>query len=285
MKKNYNSVFSALNDGEIRVLEKEVPEFQPSNVEAIHRKFDQKTSQKVLSPKVIMKKLVIAASIMVLFISGVNLNTSFAEKMYSIPIVGEFARLVTIKQLTYSSDIHDIDIEVPRIIGIDDEALQEKINEMLEEKSLTLYEEAIEVTEENQGRQAVNQNYSIKRNDDQLLVFSVVTTEIRGSAKETVDFYNIDVRENQLLEIKNVFMESYDYVPVINGEIIRQMHLDEKYYVEKFKGIDDDTNFYLNDVGNLVIVFDEYEVAAGCYGMPEIEIDSKIFGDEMHGYE
>ena len=42
---------------------------------------------------------------------------------------------------------------------------------------------------------------------------------------------------------------------------------------ECFQKIDGDQNFYINDQDQLVIVFDEYEVAPGSMGMPEFVID------------
>lgn len=45
---------------------------------------------------------------------------------------------------------------------------------------------------------------------------------------------------------------------------------------ECFKEIDADQNFYINDQNQLVIVFDEYEVAPGSMGMPEFVLPTDI---------
>ena len=45
---------------------------------------------------------------------------------------------------------------------------------------------------------------------------------------------------------------------------------------ECFKSISSEQNFYINSQNQLVIVFDEYEVAPGSMGMPEFIIPTAI---------
>ena len=44
------------------------------------------------------------------------------------------------------------------------------------------------------------------------------------------------------------------------------------YWEEDFTGVTEDTKFYINEAGNPVIVFGEYEIAPGAAGQPEFEI-------------
>ena len=48
---------------------------------------------------------------------------------------------------------------------------------------------------------------------------------------------------------------------------------------EDFAGIDAEQNFYLDANGNLVLVFDEFAIAAGSMGMPEFTIEKNIYQD------
>ena len=43
-----------------------------------------------------------------------------------------------------------------------------------------------------------------------------------------------------------------------------------------FQSITEQTNFYFNESGELVIAFDEYEVAPGYMGAPEFVIPQKV---------
>ena len=44
-----------------------------------------------------------------------------------------------------------------------------------------------------------------------------------------------------------------------------------------FSKIDNNQNFYFSENGNIVIVFDKYEVGPGSSGAPEFEIDKSIY--------
>ena len=41
--------------------------------------------------------------------------------------------------------------------------------------------------------------------------------------------------------------------------------------------IEDNQNFYFSNKGNIVIVFDKYEVGPGATGTPEFEINKQIY--------
>lgn len=47
----------------------------------------------------------------------------------------------------------------------------------------------------------------------------------------------------------------------------------------EFHWIREDANFFFADNGNLVIRFDEYEVAPGAYGCPQFEIPREVYED------
>ena len=44
-----------------------------------------------------------------------------------------------------------------------------------------------------------------------------------------------------------------------------------------FKIIEDNQEFYFSEEGNIVIVFDKYEVAPGYMGAPEFEISKDVY--------
>ena len=48
---------------------------------------------------------------------------------------------------------------------------------------------------------------------------------------------------------------------------------------EEFASVKADSNFYWNQDGNMVIVFDKYEVGSGSMGTPEFVIDRDVIKD------
>ena len=49
----------------------------------------------------------------------------------------------------------------------------------------------------------------------------------------------------------------------------------------EFSVIRDDANFFFADNGNLVLRFDEYEVAPGAYGCPQFEIPKEVYKEYL----
>ncbi|MBD5469785.1 MAG: DUF3298 domain-containing protein [Lachnospiraceae bacterium] len=56
-------------------------------------------------------------------------------------------------------------------------------------------------------------------------------------------------------------------------------NLDSEFPEWDFQSINEDTTFYVNENGKLMIVFDEYEVAPGYMGSVEFEIPTEVVQD------
>ena len=116
---------------------------------------------------------------------------------------------------------------------------------------------------------------------------SVLETEASGY--EHNQFYTIDKQTGNVVTLPDLFAEGSDYLTVISENIKTQMReqmaadegviyfLDDEDMPEfNFQGITEQTNFYFNENGDLVIAFDEYEVAPGYMGAPEFVIPQEI---------
>ena len=116
---------------------------------------------------------------------------------------------------------------------------------------------------------------------------SVLETEASGY--EHNQFYTIDKQTGNVVTLPDLFAEGSDYLTVISENIKTQMReqmaadegviyfLDDEDMLEfNFQGITEQTNFYFNENGDLVIAFDEYEVAPGYMGAPEFVIPQEI---------
>lgn len=91
-----------------------------------------------------------------------------------------------------------------------------------------------------------------------------------------------------MVALKDLFEEGTDYQTLISENIKQQMKEqmeqdDSKfYYLDtdteewNFQEIAQDVDFYVNDSGRLVIVFDEYEVAPGYMGVVSFEIPADV---------
>ena len=296
----YNNLMSELDQENLNMIAKQLPDLTDKNLNNIKKKFRDKTmNKKGKFKKRIITGLSTAACICVAFIGVVNINTSFAAQLIDIPAIGTITKLVTIDKLALNDKYREINIEIPAIEGIEDAKAQEEINSILKQRGIAVYDKALENSDKLKDEsekagflssmpEIVNQSYTVIRNDEDILSFKVVTTKIRASGYETAHFYNVDLRNSKLLKLSDLFNKDYDYISVINNEIISKMKEaikkeDAGFFIEHFTTIDDNTNFYINEEGNLVIVFNEYEIAAGYMGMAEFIIDTSLFDNNISG--
>ena len=82
--------------------------------------------------------------------------------------------------------------------------------------------------------------------------------------------------KKQLMEI---LMKQYEKEQQVLRQMEEQMAQDESkaYFTDQFTAIDPEQNFYWNADGDLVLVFDEYSIAAGYMGMPEFVIPASVY--------
>ncbi|MCT4595467.1 MAG: DUF3298 and DUF4163 domain-containing protein [Anaeromicrobium sp.] len=296
--KKYNSLISDFDQENLDMIAKELPEFTNENLDNIKNKFKEKTMNKKNNlKKIILRSLATAACVCVSFVGLVNTNTTFAAQLLDIPVIGTITNFVTIDKLELYDKYREINIEIPVLEGLENTKTQEEINNILKERGIAVYDKALENAEKIKDEsekagfltsmpELVSQNYTLIRNDNEVLSFKVVTTEIKASGYERANFYNVDLKNCKLLNINDLFKENYDYISVINNEIISKMKEaiqkeDEAYFIEEFRTIDENTNFYIREEGKLVIVFNEYEIAAGYMGMPEFIIETSIFSNNI----
>ena len=169
----------------------------------------------------------------------------------------------------------------------------EDINQKIEEYIEAMREKFLwYVSRKYEGYVGMDIVYQIVHNDDRLLsVRFDATLNVGGSAQYSRSF-TLDKNTGKILELSSLFLPESDYIGVISQEILRQMKIQMEagvgdYFIpgsiwpqeDYFDKIDADQNFYINDKNQLVIVFDEYEVASGNMGMPEFIIETDIIKD------
>ena len=149
-------------------------------------------------------------------------------------------------------------------------------------------------TEEEWGGRTmdINVDYEVKYQEGSVLSLVLRTSEVWVAAQELRYYYNIDVAQNRALTLKDLLGE--DYVNIANESIKRQMNeraaADENlvYWgvtetessIDGFVTVDENTDFYINEKGNPVVCFGEYEVGPGFMGIQEFEIEKNVAGQE-----
>lgn len=173
------------------------------------------------------------------------------------------------------------------VAKLSEEGVQE-INQDME----TTVDELIRQFEDNlseEGYHGLHVSQEVVTDNAQYYTVKLSALETEASGYEHNQFYTIDKQTGNVVALSDLFAEGSDYISVISENIKTQMReqmvadedviyfLDDEDMTEfNFQSITEQTNFYFNESGELVIAFDEYEVAPGYMGAPEFVIPQKV---------
>lgn len=239
-----------------------------------------------------------AAAAMLVITVLTNSNSAIAHAMGQIPVIGMISEGLTFR--TYEKKDGDMTakVDVPQVSlnGNESGALDEatnQLNKSVEEYTneiIAMFEQDIEATG-GEGREDLNTTYKVITDSDTLFSLRIDTSVVMAGSNSFSKIYHIDKTTGKTIELKDLFKEDADYVSTLSGVIIEQMReqikADEniKYFIDTeigdldFKSIEADENFYINENGKLVLVFDKYEIAPGYMGMVEMEIPTEAIQD------
>lgn len=235
---------------------------------------------------------VAAACLGVVALANVSAGTSYA--LQKIPVIGSIAKVVTFRDYTDSTKNFEASVEVPQIKDTAENAKElEKTNKTIQEYAdefISRYENDLKETE-GVGNYELKSTYQVIREDEQELVLEIDTIVVMASGAEYKKVFNIDKNTGKIKMLADYFKEDSNYIDVLTKEIKRQMREQMKEDEEKiyfldsddgldemdFKKLSEDADFYFDTDGNLVVLFDEYEVAPGYMGLVSFTINRSVF--------
>ncbi|MCI8491220.1 MAG: DUF3298 domain-containing protein [Lachnospiraceae bacterium] len=239
-----------------------------------------------------------AAAIAAILILPPNISKEAAYAMSSIPIVGRLVDAVTFRNYQYEDDRHSADVTVPELIAEDATDVEilkkttDEINQEIKEITDKIVEEFETNMKDQEGYQDIIVNYETIAVKEDYFTLKLICYQGAGSGTEWDYFYTIDLKTGERILLKDLFKENEDYITAISENIKKQMKeqmeqdeniyywLDDEIEEWNFKQITDETSFYLNENGNIVICFNEGDVAPMYMGCVEFEISDKTV-DQM----
>ena len=225
-----------------------------------------------------------------------NTNASVAYAMGNVPVLGNIFKVLTVREYSVNEARYQADVKVPEITsGEKDGQIKENLGEVnadikkITDQLIQEFEEQ-KTKFEKEGYADLHISSNVICETDEYFSVELILYQGAGSGFERHKFYTIDKQSGKQIKLSDLFTEGSDYKKAVSDEIKAQMRanmkkdkkleywLDDKDIGEEnnFKSISDDQNFYINAKGNLVIAFDEYEVAPGYMGCLEFEIDSTL---------
>ena len=233
-----------------------------------------------------------AAAVAVLFVTGLNTSEVFAGEMNDIPVIGTLARIFTIRSYETETEELKISVDIPSVamIAEDLQGLEKEINEDIyafceqyakeAEGRAKEYRQAFLDTGGTQEEWAEHEIsikvwYEVKAQTARYLSLTVKGAESWTSAYSEERYYNLDMETGKWITLRDILGD--DYAQIVRCSILDQIEQkrieDEvEYWPDKWKGIDDETKFYINQEHNPVVVLEKYEIAPGSEGQLTFEI-------------
>lgn len=263
----------------------------PSARERVQKGISQaKKEQTRVSPLRLMKPTAAAAAAAVAAVTILaNLTPTTARAMEKIPVIGPLAQVVTFRTFTDSQNGFEANLEIPGVTGAEaDEAVNRSIEEYASQL-ISQYEAEVAASQGG-GHYSMTSSYDVVTDTEDYLSIRINTTVVMASGTQYVKIFTVDKSTGQVISLKDLFSGQPDMLKKISENIreqmAQQMAADESviYYLDSgtpewdFKELDGDGSFYIDSQGQLVIAFDEYEVAPGYMGAVEFTIPASVTG-------
>lgn len=251
-----------------------------------------------------------AAALFLCFTVGLNSSQSFAMEMSKLPVLGTVAKVLTVRSYEETADVVTTKVDVPKIEVADTTEevknaitdVNAEIDALVEEFTAQKQQEAEEYkeaflstggTEEEWEKRSIDisVNYEVKFQNDTKLSLMIDSWMASASLQEERHIYNIDLVTGNPLTLVDLLGEgAYEYAA---AEVKKQMEekvaanpegltywgindtVEEGMEGFEFPGVDENTPFYLNEAGNVVISYDKYEAAPGYMGIQDFEIPAR----------
>ena len=239
----------------------------------------------------------VAAAFLVISLLA-NTSKSISYAMENIPVLGNVFKAVTFREYHYEDDKHIADVNVSKLEVNSEgsehremETVADKVNADLD-KYTEQYISQFKSDINKDGYQSLKISSEIVSESDQYFVFKFTAIQTEADSHEVSRFYTIDLNSGQQIELKDLFKDGSNYVDIINDSIKSQMREQMKadenidYWLDSdeledndFQSITTETNFYVNAKNEVVICFDEGEVAPMHMGSVEFVIPSDLIND------
>lgn len=275
--------------------------------EKMKQEMNRAKMEKARTRKILLAVKSVAA-VMAAFIILPNTSANVAYAMEKLPVLGKMVEMVTFRNYHYEDERHyaDVDVQAP-IVAEEQEKLREteekpdiatlkKTTEEISAEIQEITEQIIAEFEESkkagEGYQQILVDSEAISTTDSYFTLKLICYEGAGSGAQWNYFYTIDLMSGERLALKDLFVEGADYITPISGNIKKQMRqqmeadenimywLDDEDMPEwNFRQITEETSFYINEKDEVVIAFNEGDVAPMYMGCVEFVIPQEVLSE------
>lgn len=255
-------------------------------------------------PTVVTKWVGSVAAAAAIFTVGLNTSPALAQTVNDIPVIGKVTQVLTFREYKENDKNYGADIKVANVKGLDNKKLEQTLNERYiadGQKLYSHYEKTVkDLEKKGGGHYSVDSGYKVLLNDQQLLTIERYEEQTAASSSTTMKYDTIDKEKKIVLSLPMLFKDKA-YVDHISSYIkdkmikeIKESNQEKVYWVrgagvpvddlaedELFESIKTNQNFYINKKHQLVIAFDEYEVAPGYMGVVKFTIPTHVIEKDL----
>lgn len=231
-----------------------------------------------------------AAIFAVCIITAINLSPTFAAAACELPAVGGLCRILLFREYHAEDPIRYVDAEIPQLENTDKPELEARVNQEIrkvvqqyvtesEARSKAYYDAFVETggDPEDFVPLGITVDYETKYIGQEYVSFVVSQRETRFDAYNFDYYYNIDLESGEKITLRDWFGPQYRQIVAESIEATiagwseeqRSILWDDLSIADL---ISEDTNFYLNQAGQIVVVIEKYQAAYGAAGDLEFTI-------------
>lgn len=291
------------------------PQMTKGQVEEMKRRIEEaKMENKREGGKSVWTKVAVsAAAVAAAFVILPNTSASIAYAMEQIPVLGKLVEVVTFREYEYESDRYMADMEVPQlttqvvtdeiVTAPEEQTQQNGIQENLQKTTEEINAEIQVITDKiiaefeqstlsQEGYQDVVVSNEVIATTEDYFTLKLSCYKGEASGYQWNYYYTIDLETGERLQLASLFNDGADYITLISENIKTQMREqmaeseDKVYWLDdeligdaNFNQITEETLFYVNEAGNVVISFNEGDVAPMYMGIVEFEIPAEVLMD------
>lgn len=215
-----------------------------------------------------------------LFVAAPNISAQAALALGNLPVIGQLVQVVTFRHAVYHTDAQQVDLRIPQIRQAGEAGAQ--INAAVQaeaDRLLRVFESEYGGTSTYAG---LDIGYQVITDHAKWFTLRVEFTQTTASGAQRVQYYHIDKQTGKVVTLSSLFPWKAEAYRVLTDTVRQQMEArnaedpNAAYFPEELEQIDPEQAFYWNSDGDLVLVFDEYTVAAGSMGISEFVIPQDI---------
>lgn len=262
----------------------------------------KKENQKKRSLHILRNTLASAAAVALVFIILPNTSSGVAYAMSQVPGLSKLVNVVTFRNYQYEDDHNTADITVPEVAVSTESTENSEVADKTKKSANEINREIQSITEklidefeaekkQEDGYQDMTVKSEVIATTDQYFTLKLMCFQSAGSGAEWDYYYTIDLTTGERLKLADLFQDGSNYLDVISQEIKTQMQAqmdadsNKIYWLNSdmpegdFTSITNDTSFYLNSDNELVITFNEGDVAPMYMGCPTFTIPNDVLAD------